>query len=458
MPESRIYPRLQSFERLAISDGLTINAQRWQQAHGYHRQRQNFHYQALYQPGIIYGLGVAPVPDQPDGRLLQIQPGVAIDIEGNPIILRQPEEFRVASDATDTPLLVHLAVNYVDPDQLRRLPTSETVQETFRIVEKLQLAPGDVEICRILLQPGASQISPPVNLFQPTDNELNLLGRRVPQPYSPLSIQVGVVTSNRASDRMTLNGLSDLVRSLKGLYPSLWGNPTVRDFSVQELGRSAIEDCQLLSIPYPVLLALSNLDRLRLGEYLTQGNVLLVVADFAEIGLLELLDIGQELRAGLTEAERDRDLFAQVGAQLKAEIVANLSAITRQQAELEQPLVEMATQLGLSLSSFGDLDQDHPLRWQPFSFSQLPVCPDHPIYLKNWEGLVLMLGDLSCCWGHATLPDLPRDVLRSAQEWGINLLHFAAQRYQWVQAMQPYADRTAIAAPSDSLQQRVQPS
>ncbi len=70
MSDPRPYPRLQPFERLQISDGITINAERWQFAHEYHRQRQNFQYQALYEPGIVYGLGVAIIPGQPDGRLV----------------------------------------------------------------------------------------------------------------------------------------------------------------------------------------------------------------------------------------------------------------------------------------------------------------------------------------------------------------------------------------------------
>jgi hypothetical protein len=132
MSDFRAYPRLNEFERLQISDGLAINAERWQHAHNYHRQRQNFQYQALYEPGIIYGLGVAIVPDQPDGRLLQIQPGVAIDIEGNPIIVKQPEEFRIASEpSAGQTLCVHLAVSHVDPDTLRRATGTKTVAENL---------------------------------------------------------------------------------------------------------------------------------------------------------------------------------------------------------------------------------------------------------------------------------------------------------------------------------------
>ena len=59
-----------------------------------------FHYQSLHQPGIVCGLGVSVIPapaDLPaqyrDGRWLQIQSGIAIDLVGNPIIVPQPIDF-----------------------------------------------------------------------------------------------------------------------------------------------------------------------------------------------------------------------------------------------------------------------------------------------------------------------------------------------------------------------------
>lgn len=455
MSDFRPYPRLEAFERLHISDGLTINAERWQQAHGYHRQRQNFHYQAVYEPGIVYGLGVAPVPDQPDGRLLQIQPGVAIDIEGNPIIVGQPEEFRIASEPVQgEPLVIYLAVSYVDPSELRRIPSTKTVQETFRIVEKLHLAPGDVELCRIRLQPGAVSIQAPTDVFHPIANQLDLHGRSYPSPYPQFQVQVGQIIHDRVIDGVTLNGLEDLLRSLKGLYPSLGGSPAVQTFSSVTLGQTVTIQCQLLHISYRLLQTLTDVALQRLQSYLTEGGVLLVVADFDEVDLLDLLNIGQELRSGLEEAERDPDLLRQTGAQLQAEIAANRSAVAERLAAINSPLASVTAQLGLSLSESGDLSDDHPLRGQPFVFSQLPQRLGHSIVVKNWGGLVLMVGDLTHCWGRAATPEIPRETVRSAQEWGVNLLQFAAQRWQWTQALKP---RSAIPdAPVDSLQRRVQ--
>ena len=455
MSNSRAYPRLEAFERLHISDGLTIDADRWQQAHRYHRQRQNFYYQALHEPGIVDGLGVALLPDQPDGRWLQIQPGIAIDIEGNPIVVKQPEAFRIESEApAGQSLQVHLAVNYVDPDDLRHSPTQSTVVENFRIVEKLQLDPRDVELCRIQLGPGATQIQTPVNVFSPSANQLDFRGRRQPQSYPQGQVQVGQIVSDRPDDQTSLNGLTDLLRSLAGLYPALRSGSTVQTFPAKGLGQPDARDCHLIYVAYDTLLTLANPALQHLQNYLAQGGVLLVGADFAAVQLLDWLNLGQELQSGLAEASRDFELLALMGEQLQTEVAANQTAVMQRLAELEQRLGAIAPRLGLTLTGSGKLDQDHPLRWQPFTFSQWPQRQGHPIYVKNWSGLVWMVGDLSQCWGRNAQPELPRETLRSAQEWGINLLHFAVQHQRWHQAMQPQ-DPNLDSRP-DSLQRRVQ--
>ncbi len=86
---------------LARRQGL-IRELQWLKVQEYHRPRQNFHYQALHQPGIVCGLGVKIItPDSQvpeaykDGRGIQIQPGIAIDLQGNPIIVPQAQNLQI---------------------------------------------------------------------------------------------------------------------------------------------------------------------------------------------------------------------------------------------------------------------------------------------------------------------------------------------------------------------------
>ena len=134
-------PSIKPFDRLQAADGLLINAERWRTAHDYHRHRQNTHYQCLNQPGIVCGLGVRDIPAPSkvqakyrDGRWVQIQPGIAIDVAGNLIVVNRHYDYPIDLDvASSQPMMVYLVVSYVDPDEIRRSQQSETILETYRI-------------------------------------------------------------------------------------------------------------------------------------------------------------------------------------------------------------------------------------------------------------------------------------------------------------------------------------
>ncbi len=70
--------QIKPLERLVVNDGLLLTAQLWQQAHDYHRQRQNIYYQSLHQPGIVSGLGVCliePPTEIAGGDYIKISAG-----------------------------------------------------------------------------------------------------------------------------------------------------------------------------------------------------------------------------------------------------------------------------------------------------------------------------------------------------------------------------------------------
>jgi hypothetical protein len=430
----RFYPQLNVFERLYIHDGLLINAERWQQSHRYHRQHQNFQYQCLYQPGIVYGLGVTIVPNQPNGRLLRVKAGVAIDIEGNPIVVQEAMDFWLQSTPkVGETLLVYLVANYVDPDQRRNVTKAERVQESFELIEKTQLAPQDVEICRIHLTEGNAKIQIPQNVFTPTSNSLDLRHRVYPIVHSEFHVQVGQVINNQPNDEIALNNWMDLLSSLPALYPRLSGDPTVMSYTTNTLARAGVLNCQLLHLSYQTMLNLSE-DALHcLKTYMAEGGTILVTIDFSQANLLEMLNLRRELCLGYAQTEEDRSFDAKTREALKAAVSDYDSDIDDRLQEIEAPLRNKFT---IDPSYGGELAYDHPLRRRPFLFSQFPCQQKHPVYVKNWGGLVYMVGDLSLVWGLHGDFDCSREILRSAQEFGINLLHFAAQRWQWTQATQ----------------------
>ncbi|MBN4003354.1 hypothetical protein [Nostoc sp. LPT] len=92
--------------------------------------------------------------------------------------------------------------------------------------------------------------------------------------------------------------------------------------------------------------------------------------------------------------------------------------------------------MGINTVNSDTLSSNHSLRNQPFLFAQLPIVQNYPIHLFNWGGIVLVVGSLSSAWGIDDTLSLSRETIRSAQEMGINILHFAWHRHQLTQLQQ----------------------
>ena len=188
-----------------------MNAKRWQVMESYHRRRQNLQYQSLHQPGIVCGLGVRVI-DAPtaiddrfkDDRWLEIQPGMAIDQEGNPIIVasaapanraRSAQEdsslrFRINSTPTlGRTLTVYIVVSYAEPTAPPH-QNAEVIREWFRFDQLTHPPTGNqVELCRIQLQEPIALKNPQTVLF-PGLNELDFRHRQQAQVRPQAMIRV----------------------------------------------------------------------------------------------------------------------------------------------------------------------------------------------------------------------------------------------------------------------------
>ncbi|MFO0171561.1 MAG: hypothetical protein ACK51W_03605 [Aphanizomenon sp.] len=51
----------------------------------------------------------------------------------------------------------------------------------------------------------------------------------------------------------------------------------------------------------------------------------------------------------------------------------------------------------------------------------------------NCEGIIVVIGNLSSAWGLNGNLSLSRETIRSAQEMGMNILHFAWRRRELTQ-------------------------
>lgn len=395
-------PPINPLERLHIYDSLMMNAHRWLLAHEYHRRRQNVQYQSLNQPGIVCGLGVrsiAPPAEAPakfrDRRWIEIQPGIAIDVEGNLIIVDRSvnREFRLAIEAPSTgTLTVYVVVSYVEPQNPEQKQDSEVIREWFRFDQKTTPPSAkEVELCRITLQPGTIQLENPTDVFYPGVNQIDLRYRMPAKARPQAVVRVAQMKDGGFDDdvpvylRRTEENLSYLMQSVAALYPAMQGATEVGWETLQ--AREALADYDLLYLTDWQVLNLDEEEFDTLSQYLKAGGVLLVEAPTDSGDLIESL----------------------------------------------QSLIEQ--QLETSLHAWEQLSRNHPLRTQPFLFAALPAIVEQPIQLWNGGGIILVMGELSAAWGLGDELSLSRNDIRTAQELGINILHFAWHRRQLTQLL-----------------------
>ena len=386
-------PSPQPLKRLNVYDGLMMNAERWGLAHHYHRQRQNVHYQSLNEPGIVCGLGVRVVEPLSeansrfrDKRWVEIQPGIAIDLEGNPIIVDPltDRKFRIAtSPPTTGSITVYLVASYVEPENREGTTSSNhLLREWFRFDEKTSPAnEKEIELCRIELrseQAGTVELKNPEDFLFPGYNQINLCHRHQTKIRPQATIKVATTLN------ATYDNLLYLMQSVSSLYPNLQGATDIGEANFE----TDLSNYDLIYVTSSQAMDLYDTELRQFRQYLETGGVILI------------------------ELSKDNQNF------------------------LEEVKKAIAYQFHISLQSWQELDRTHPLRTQPFLFAKPPRINQQPIQLWNAGGIILVEGELSAAWGLDESLNLERHDIRTAQEFGINILSFALQRRQINQLLQ----------------------
>ncbi|MGB7518174.1 MAG: DUF4159 domain-containing protein [Spirulinaceae cyanobacterium] len=456
-------PTIKPFERISIRDGLLINAERWRLAHDYHRQRQNVHFQSLNQPGIVCDLGVHIIPPPMevsakyrDKRWVQIQPGIAIDLFGNFIVITDQMDFRISSEnRSDLPMTVYLAISYVDPEKLHRKPQNELVKETFRIVEKATPpSETEVELCRVVLPPGGKERNNlPVELrnaqdvFYPQKNELDLRFRQQARSRPQSIISTGVIADASPQQEKNITNLSYLLQSLPGLYPFLQGEDVIAEINLAEVKEQEESlDQDLIYLNYQPEAEFEQAEVKLLEDYLTKGGLLLVEVATQGNSLGALLQIQQELQQAIADVAEDPELAGYV-PDLEAELFAVKEDLAARISSSSGVFQDLATKLNTPLRLFDDLPRDHPLRTKPFLFAALPKIKRQGLQILTGGGIVAIIGNLSLAWGLDPELALPRETIRPAQEMGINILLYAWYRKQMIQLQKAQANPTPTPPP-----------
>ncbi len=199
--------------RIQPADGMAVTADVWEEAHEYHRRSQGFHALFSHGAGIVTGLEV--IASDPPDTSLYILPGIAVDQAGQTVILPQPVAYDIGHDMDG---LFYLMLSYGES----RAKTDNGRQEEgaalyvhgeFSISAQSVLpdAPG-VELASVRRSSRESVLLNAQNPIQPGADEIDLRFRR--EVGAPPEVGISVSYLGEVSDKKHGRGATYLAQAI----------------------------------------------------------------------------------------------------------------------------------------------------------------------------------------------------------------------------------------------------
>lgn len=382
-------------KRINPFQGLVIDADTWRDAHQYHRDQQRLHVLTFHNTGIVEGLEVRAA-DPPD-LSVTIQPGMAIDPEGNVIIVPQPQRYQLQRNQAGT---VYLVIQFrevpAEPYQPPQGGQPTRLLEAYRIQEREKLSNEPyLELARIDFDPAPAAIKDAREPSRPGKNEINLSSRKkasvvipavgagkiaTPAPPPPASVKesvsLGHLVLGENGNDLHAAGWQNLVREINRT-----GNAMVNLEEGIPL-ETDISKYALISLTGSGGFELSPAQQTALSKFLETGGIIFGEGDSEEQG-----------EASSRGAKEFGLAFNKLAGQLKCKM-------------------EVVPRTHLLLSA-------------AYVFSEVPPGAE-PAMLLEGNHMIYSGSDYGCAWqgGHRQQP-LARDVIRSSFEMGANIVSYA---------------------------------
>ena len=380
--------QLQSFptKRIKPVEGMAVTADVWEESHEYHRQHQRLHALFSHGPGIVTGLEVM-ASDPPDSAVY-ILPGIAVDPGGQTIVLTQPLSYDIGR-TSEGRLYLLLAYNEsrpraVDGTLQEGAPLYVHAEFSIEAVAALPDTPY-VELARLKRQGRAAPLTDAKDAAHPGLNEIDRRFRREIGAALETPFSLGVVHLGGFDERHRL-GADYLARAVS-----------------QSHGRRVWVD-----------------DGVTLAPGLETYTLVYLVGHAA---------------FQLTPGEMNA-LYAclQGGGTL---FVEGCRRGTQGDPPSHASLVDMLSSLGIKLEK---LPPGHSLLTEPSLFAAPPAgfeTGGTPA-IGVGEGAIYSTGDYGCLWqGERRSGAASREDIRSALEWGGNLIAFAEARRRKTASRKP---------------------
>ena len=386
-------------KRVNPFQGLVIDSDTWRDAHEYHRGQQRLHMLAFHNVGIIGGLNV--VASEPADLSVSIQPGMAVDSEGNIIIVPASQHYQIQIREKGT---IYLIIQFrevpAEPYQPPEGGQPTRIIEAYRIQEREKLPDEPyLELCRISFDPAEKTIRDTGKSSKPGKNEIDLRFRQeithqaIPEVDSspapekaPVQVKenvnppvetvsVGYAVLGEAEKTLHLNGLQNLVNEVNhqtNLRINLVDNITLD---------KGINTLALIYLTGNSQFELTEKAQGVLGDFLQSGGVI----------------FGEGCAEGQEPSSKGSKEFGLAFNQLAVLLKCKLEVVQR----------------------------GHPLLSACHVFAEVPPGIE-PAMLLEGGHMVYSGSDYGCAWqgGREDKP-LSRDIIRSSFELGTNIITYA---------------------------------
>ncbi len=169
-------------ERLNYFTGFFTTARDWTEGQNYHIEKRRLHNRGLHTSGIIPGEGEDFFVEATGGMTVSVLPGAAIDGAGNDICIEETRVVTIDISGYALPETVYIGVRYNETPThyVQNMENPEysghtRVSETPSIIVGSERPDNNiwVEIARIHVQAGATEILNPTDPYNPGGNEID---------------------------------------------------------------------------------------------------------------------------------------------------------------------------------------------------------------------------------------------------------------------------------------------
>jgi hypothetical protein len=352
-------------------------------------------------------------------------------------------DFYIASQLnSSSSRLIYLVIRYIDPEQLQ-IKNRVEINETFQIDEKNRPpTEGEIELCRIQLAGDNIRLSIPSNSFHPTENTLDLRYRQQAQS-KPLSlIKIGIFQGDATQE---FRGLSRLLSSIKGLYPALQGDRDIKVISpINSVDSHSRFDGDVIYLTEQRSQQISTDEFNLLETHRKKGGLIWIPIPIEKTKIEELQILEDQLAQEIKRIETMKSTtnfssnksktksahLLKIQQMLETELKETQKEISKEIQHMMLNVRSFARRLGIQLESWEELSFDHPLKNEPFLFQRLPILRQQSLQLFYGDGLIVTIGSFIEIFDPSYEQNLPRETLRTFQEFAINILYFAYRKKQ----------------------------